>query len=168
MRQIVLAGLVALALAGCGSKMKRLSPAEQDHFYALRVYMDDKEEKAFLKGKTEEERNAWLVKAGFWDTFYKYDAGIRELIVAGDVSEGWAEDMVLMSWGPPFQRRRTTSRPAQRSEIFIYRFEVAKDGTVRVFDPAGKTAYKMAARYQIDVYVDDQKVTEMLRKEDWE
>lgn len=167
-RQIVILLLVGGMLAGCGSKLKRLSSTEQLHYYALRVYMDKKEEKAFLKGKTEEERSAWLKEHGLWDRFYQYDEVVRDQIVSGDVREGWSEDMVLMSWGAPFQRRRMTGRPAERSEVFVYRFEVDKDGIVRVWDPDSKTAYKMVSRYQVELFVDDGEVTEMRRKDHWE
>jgi hypothetical protein len=160
--------LVASVLVGCGGKLKRLSDSERAHYYALRVYMDHKEEKQFLKGKTEEERSAWLQERGLWDRFYEHDEAVRDLIVAGEVGEGWTEEMVLMSWGAPFQRRRMTGRPAERSEVFVYRFEIDKEGIVRVWDPKSKTAYKMVSRYQVELFVDDGEVTEMRRKDRWE
>lgn len=168
MRRVVLWILVATVAAGCGGKLKRLSDAEHDHYYALRVYMDNKERKDFLRGKTEEERNALLKERGLWEQFYQYDEYTRDAIVAGEVGEGWTEDMVLMSWGVPFQRRRMTSRPAERSELFVYRFEVDSNGIIRVWDPKSKTAYKMVRRYQVEVYVDDGRVTELRQKDEWE
>lgn len=167
--------LVALALlAGCGSKMKRLTPTERDHFTALEVYLNTAEEKAFLKLKTEEERNTFLREHGpgnglsFWDQFYQYDEQDRDAILAGDVDIGWSEDRVFMAWGRPFERRRLTGRPATRSELFVYRFEVDDEGIVRVYVPDSKTAYRAVRQYQLDVFVDDGRVTQMDRKDRWE
>ncbi len=168
MRQLAWVLCLGLVLGACGGKIKRLEQAERDHYYALRVYMDADQQKAYLKLKTRDERDALLASLGLWDRFYKYDAYVRDLIVAGEVAEGWAEDQVMMSWGAPFQRRRMTSRPAQRSELLVYRFEVDKDGVVRVFVPNSKTAYKMVDRYQVELYVDDGRVTEVRRKDQWE
>lgn len=167
--------LVTLALvAGCGSKLKRLSSAERDHFHALEVYLDADDEKAFLKLKTEAERDAWLQGHGpsagqsFWDLFYQYDEAERDAIAAGEVARGWTEDRVFMAWGRPFERRRLTGRPATRSELFVYRFEVDRDGIIRVWVPDSRTAYKAVRQYQMDVYVDDGRVTELERKDRWE
>lgn len=160
--------LIALVLTGCGGKLKRLSDAEQDHYYALKVWMDEAERKDFLREKTEEQRNAWLEERGLWERFYQHDAATRQAIVAGEVAPGWTEEMVFMAWGPPIQRRRMTSRPAERSELFVYRFEVDDEGVIRVWVPGSRTAYKMVDRFQSELYVDDGVVTEILRKDEWE
>jgi len=164
-RMLLVASLFLVAASG---KVKRLSDAEQAHFYALKPYMDDDQERAFLKLKTEPERDAWLKDAGLWDRYYQYDAATRDLIIAGEIAIGWHEDQVIMAWGPPYQKRRMTSRPATRSEVYIYRFEVDKKGIIRVFQPDSRTAYKMVDRFQTELYIDDGRVTEMLRKEQWE
>jgi len=52
--------------------------------------------------------------------------------------------------------------------VFVYRFEIDKEGIVRVWDPRSKTAYKMVDRYQVELFVDDGEVTEMRRKDRWE
>ncbi|MCO4746940.1 MAG: hypothetical protein KC912_19235 [Proteobacteria bacterium] len=169
MRTLAIVLLASTVLTGCmGAKIKRLSAVEQDHYYALKVFMNDSVEKTFLKFKTEEERNAYLQERGLWDHFYKYPDHVRELIIAGEVQSGWAEDQMFMAWGEPYDRRRLTGRPASRSELFVYRFEVAPDGVIRVWTPSSKTAYKAVDFYQIDVYVDDERLSEMERKEDWD
>lgn len=169
MRTLVLALLAGSLLTGCMSaKLKRLSPAERDHYYALRVFMGEDTTKAFLKLKTESERDALLHELGLWDRFYKYPDFVREKIIAGEVQEGWTEDQMFMAWGEPYDRRRLTGRPAARSELFVYRFEVAPDGVVRVWNPSSKTAYKAVDFYQIEAYVDDSRIAEIVRKEDWE
>ncbi len=162
-------------LAGCGGKMKRLSGTERDHLAALRVYMNDDAEKEWLKLKTEAERDEWLHVNGvpgsrlsYWEQFYQYDAEVREAILGGDVQLGWTEDKVFMSWGQPYERRRLTGRPASRSELFIYRFEVDRDGIIRVWEPSSTTAYKAVRQYQMDVFIDDNSVTDIIRKDVWE
>jgi hypothetical protein len=177
----VAAILMLSMLAGCGlsGKIKKLSSPEQAHYYALRVFMSDAQEKEWLKLKTVEERDAWLkenqsslqkvgVKTSLWDSFYQYDAQDREAIAKGEVSNGWTEDKVMMAWGPPYARRRVAKRTASRSEIFVYRFEVAKDGAVMVWAPGSTETYKAVALYQYDVHVDDGVVTDMKKKDAWD
>jgi hypothetical protein len=137
--------------------------------------MDDDATKEFLRGKTEEIRNTWLrenpvpgTEVSYWETFYRYGEAQREAILAGDVHPGWSEDRVYMAWGAPFERRRLAGRPATRSELFVYRFEVDADGAVRVWEVDSKTAYKAVDQYQMDVFIDDGRVTELVRKEQWE
>ena len=161
--------LAALALlSGCGSKLKRLSSAETDHFNALKIFMNESQEKSFLKQKTEDERNAYLKEIGMWDQFYKYDAEMREQILSGEVMEGWSEDRVFMAWGNPVSRKRLTGRPATRSELFVYRFEVDSEGYVRVWTPGSKTEYKARSTYQLNLYIDDSRVAEIVKKDKWE
>ena len=147
---------------------KRLSEAEKDHFYAVRVFMGEKEQKKWLKLKTEEERSAWLKQQGHWERFYQYDEDRREKIVAGEVEIGWEQDAVLMAWGMPHQRKRLTGRPASRSEMFVYRFEVDYEGYVTVWKPKSKTAHRAMKLYQIDAVLDDSRVTELRRKDKWD
>lgn len=160
----LLLGLLVLLM---GSKLGRLSDAELDHWRALRVFMDDAEQKAWLKNKTEEERNAWLKEHELWDRFYSHDAGVRDQIVAGDVRLGWSRDMVYMAWGAPFQKMRLTGRPAARSEKLIYRFEVDKDGFASPL-VGKKIDHKAVDRYQVELVLDDDVLAEMVEKEDWE
>lgn len=64
MRKLTLSLLTAMLLLSTGSKIKKLSETEADHYQALRVWMDKDDKKAYFKLKTEEERNQWLKDAG--------------------------------------------------------------------------------------------------------
>lgn len=158
--------LVAL-LAGCGykGKVKNLSDNEFDHYYALRVYMDEAQTKTYLKKKTEDERNAYLRELGLWDRFYQNNEKMRALIVQGDVAVGWTKDQVLMSWGHPFEFRKLPGRNAERSELWVFRFEVGEDGAIRVWTPESKTYYKATRLFAREVTLDDDKVTAIEEKE---
>jgi len=161
--------LLGLTLLGTlGGKLDRLEDYEQDHYYALRVYMDKKERNQYLRNKTPEARDQWLKDHGYWDRFYQYDERRREAIVNGDVAPGWNEDQVFMAWGRPFDRKRLTGRTAARSVLLVYRFEVAPDGAVMVWVPGSKVTHNAVDRYQLEVYVDDGKVREIVKKDDWE
>lgn len=161
--------LLALSLLGTvGSKLDRLDEAERDHYFALRVYMSDADQKAYLKLKTREDRDAWLKGKGLWERFYKYDDAKREAIATGDVKVGFTEDMVFMAWGNPFVKKRLTGRDAARSELLVYRFETTPDGATMVWQPKSKATYKAVAKFQLDVYVDDSRVTAIERKDGWE
>src|SRR5688572_28141925 len=94
--------VACLALALVGGKLGRLSQAELDHYRALRVFMTDDDEKAWLKLKTTEERDQWLKDHKLWDRFYSLPPEVREQIVGGKVERGYTRDMVYMTWGPPF------------------------------------------------------------------
>jgi hypothetical protein len=166
MRRSHLLILGALAWLTAGNKLDRLTDAEYSHYRALRVYMDDKERKDFLKLKTTEERDQWLKDAGLWDKFYQHPDHIRQLIVEGDVQTGWTRDMVYMAWGAPFQKQRLTGRPAGRSELLVYRFEIDKDGVATPL-VGKKTDYKAVGHKQIELILDDDIVTEMEDKGDW-
>ncbi len=161
---VVLAGALLL---GTGSKLKKLSDVEQDHFQALKVWMDEDQQKAFFKLKTEEERNQFLKDQGLWERFYQYDEATREQILLGDVQVGWTQDMVWMALGRPFKKKRLTGRPAARSELFVYRIEVAPDGSVMPWVPGSKTTYKAIDKYELQIYVDDEVVTEIVHKDEW-
>lgn len=159
--------LVGLLVLGSASKVKRLSDVEQDHYQALRVWMNEDQNKAFLKLKLEEERNQYLKDQGLWERFYKYPDFVREKILLGELEVGWTEDMVYMAYGAPFKKKRLTGRPAARSELLVYRMEVSEDGAHMPWVPGSKTTYKAVDKYQIEVYVDDEKVTEIDQKDDW-
>ena len=153
--------MLSLLLAACGPATKRLSSQEFDHYYALRVYMDADQKKAYLKMKTEEERNAYLKELGLWDRFYQYSEAEREQILSGRVEEGWSREWLYMAWGAPYDRSRVVGRNAQRSERLVYRFEQQEDGTVLVWEPGSKTAYKATRLFIREVMVDDDVVTEI-------
>lgn len=160
--------LLALTLLGtAGAKIDRLEAYERDHYTALKVFMTDKERKEFLKKKTPEDRDQWLKEKRLWDRFYQYDEARREAIVKGDVQIGFTYDQLLMAWGKPFDRKRLTGRDAARSELYVYRFEVAPSGAVMVWVPGSRTTHKAIEKYQVDVYVDDQKVTRLDKKDGW-
>lgn len=159
--------LLCLTLAACGykGKVKNLSDAEFDHYYALRVYMEEEQIKTYLKKETPEERDAYLKELGLWDRFYKYPDFIRQEIVRGEVREGWTVDQVMMSWGHPYETRRLTGRPAERSELWVFRFEEGEDGAVRVWAPGSKTYYKATRLFVREITLDDDKVTAIAEKE---
>lgn len=159
---------LAALLTGCGSRLDKLTDTERDHFAALRVWMDDDQEKAFFKLKTEDERNAYLKQLGIWGRFYDYSTAEREEILGGRVEEGWTKDKVYMAWGAPHEKQRLAGRRATRSELFTYRFEVDEDGRVLVWEPNSKATYKAQAKYQMELILDDDRVVEMTRKEGWE
>lgn len=155
--------ILVLALSGCSwkNRVKYLSDTEFDHYYALRTYMSDDQKKTYLKKETEEERNAYLHELGLWDRFYQYEPHIRELIVAGDVQTGWTKDMLYMSWGAPFDKRRLSGRKAERSELFVYRFEEQPDGSILVWQKGSRTEYKAVRLFSREVILDDDKVAEI-------
>ncbi|MBX2798808.1 MAG: hypothetical protein KTR31_14125 [Myxococcales bacterium] len=157
----------AMLLILVGGKLDRMSPEERAHWRALRVFVEDKEQRKWLRLKTEEQRNEWLKERGLWDKFYANDDMTRDQIVSGDVRLGWSRDMLFMSWGPPFQKLRLTGRAASRSEKFIYRFEVDREGfaTSLVGD---KTDHRAVDRYQVNVTLDDDVVAEIVELETWE
>lgn len=171
--------VVFLAACGLNGKINRLSDDERPQFEAVRVFMAEDEFKEYLSLKTEEERQKYMKdhgpanvingpKKSYWDMYYQYDQAIRDKIATGEVQKGWTEDRVTMAWGPPFQRRRVTRDYAERSEVMIYRFEVAKDGTPMVYRPGSKATYGAIRVYQIDVHVDDGKVTDLIEKDKWD
>jgi hypothetical protein len=175
LKPLILLGF-CLCFMGCSisAKMKKLDPEELDHYRALRVYMDqpdargirnEDERKAYLGLKTREERDQWLKDEGHWERFYKYDPHIREKIVFGQVQTGWDKHMVYMSWGYPFTRRKLPGRNAMRSEMLVYRFEEAQDGTHQVWVRGSKTEYKAVRLYIQEVVVDDDRVTEIKKKD---
>jgi hypothetical protein len=165
-KHLLLAAL--LFASACASRLDMLTDTERDHYAALKVWMDDDQEKAFFKLKTEDERNAFLKSLGIWDRFYGYSERERGDILGGRVAVGWTKDKVYMAWGAPHEKQRLTGRRATRSELFTYRFEVAEDGRVLVWEPNSKVTYKAQDKYQIEVYLDDDRVTEMVRKDGWE
>jgi len=165
MRRHVALMLASLVLLTAG-KFEKLEPAEQDHFRALQVFMDKDQVKAFYKGKTPEERNAWLKEQGLWEKYYQYDEAERQAIVNGDVRVGFDREALYMAWGAPYIKNRLTGRRATRSERLIYRFEVDKDGYAM---PLGRKAdYKAVDRYQVELIIDDDVVTEIKEKGDWD
>ena len=150
-------------IIGCGVRHfeKKIGREEFDHWRALRIYMDEDTQKEFRKGKTKEERDQYLKDKGLWDNFYKYEQHIRDQIAAGDVKVGWSEDMLFMSWGQPYDRERIFERDAQQSYRLTYRFEELADGAILVWEPKSKTQYKAVRLFQKEVYIDDEKITEI-------
>jgi hypothetical protein len=166
-RALLVITMLSIALMTGGGKLSRLSDGEYAHYRALRVFMDDKERKSWLKLKTTEERDQALKDAGLWDRFYAHPEEVRQQIVTGEVKQGWTRDMVYMAWGPPFERLRLTGREASRSELFVYRFELDKDGIATPL--VGKRLdYKAVGQHQIELVVDDDVVAEMKEKDHWE
>lgn len=158
-----------LSLTACSyeTRVKKLSDEEFKAYYALKPFMDEDQRKTYLKMKVETDRTAYLKEQGLWDRFYKYDEKSRQAIVDGAVEVGWSKDMVLMAWGAPYDKRKLTGRPAPRSELLVYRFERQEDGTVLVYVPGSKTEYKAEERFQREVYVDADIVSEIIEKPGW-
>ena len=162
-------------MISCGYQrhIKRLDNEEYDHWTALRVFMETPQRKEYLSLKTRQERDAWLKKNKMWESFYQYEKNIRDKIVAGDVQTGWNRDMVLMSWGLPLDRRKEFRSSAVQSEKWIYKFELHKDGSVLVWEPDSKTAYKAVRMFTREVIIEDQGaistaddlVTEIIQKD---
>lgn len=162
--------VLMLVLSGCGleARVKKLSPEEFKAYYALRPFMTEDDKKAYLKLKTEDERNQWLKDKGLWDTFYKYDENIRQAIVDGAVRTGWTEEMVYMAWGAPYDSQKLTGRHASKSQLLVYRFEKHEEGVVLVWMPGSKTDYKAIDHFRREVYIDDNVVSEIVEKQGWE
>ncbi|NCG21958.1 MAG: hypothetical protein GWP91_23320 [Rhodobacterales bacterium] len=168
MRKHVALVLFGALILSSGSKLSKMSTVEQDHYQALRVFMDKDTTKAFFKLKTEEERSQLLKDEQLWDRFYQFDESTRKKILYGEVEIGWNATQVFMAWGSPYAKKRLTGRRAARSEMYVYRFEVDKDGAVMPWVPGSKETYKAVNQYQLEVYIDDDMVVEIKRKEDWE
>jgi len=174
---VCLALCLALPSAGiCGSagKIKKLSEVQYGHYIALRPFMTDAEKDAWLKLKTDAEKDAWLKaktccipEKSLWDKLYQYNEVVRQRILDGKVDTGWTKEQVLMAWGAPYDKRKLTGRPAQRSELLVYRFERHEDGVVLVYEPKSKTLYKALGTFTRLAYVDDDVVTSLVEKEGW-
>jgi len=161
--------VLALLAAGCGgSVLKRLNPSEHDHFIALQVWMSESDVKSYKKLKTEDERNQFLKSKGYWDRFYQYPADVRDQIIAGEGAVGWTQDMVYMAWGAPHQKMILPGRHAVRSVQMVYRFEVDEEGRTLVWTPKSKATYKAISKYQVELVVDDGRVSEIRKKDHWE
>jgi hypothetical protein len=174
--RIILALLTLMLATGCSisSKLKKLDEEEYGHYMALRVYMDQPdgsgkraktERKEFFKLKTRAERDQWLKAKGHWDRFYQYAPHIQQKIIDGQVQVGWDKHMIYMAWGRPFLRRKLPGRQAQRSEMFIYRFEELQDHSHQVWVKGSKDTYKAARLYVKELIVDDDKLAEIREKE---
>jgi hypothetical protein len=159
--------LAVSAASGCSidRKLKKLDDQEFQHYYALKVYMDEPQVKTYLKLKTRPERDEYLKKRGLWDKYYEYEPHIREAIYNGRVEIGWTKDMVLMAWGRPIDRGRVAGRQASRSERYIYRFEENQEGAILVWEPGSKTQYKAARLFSREVVMDNDVVAEINNKD---
>lgn len=167
--------LIAVTLVGgCGlnGKIKKLAPREQDAYTALRVWIDEDDRKVYLKLKTEAERDKWLKSNGepvnFYERWYKYTPAQQAEILSGNAKPGWPQDMLFMAWGEPHERSRLAGRPAERSELMLYRFEVQPDGSALVWTVGSKTEYQAIDKFTMEVYVDDGKIAELIEKKGWQ
>ncbi len=170
MRNSILAVTLAALLlgVGCGGKkVKRLSDNEFDHYYALKPFMEDDQEKQYLKLKTEEERNAYLQEIGLWDRFYSLTPDERERVLTGKVELGWTKNMVLMAWGPPWDQAKLIGSNTYNAWRYVYRFEKQADGTALVYVPGSKTAYKAVELFSYELIMNDDRVVEINRYKGW-
>ncbi|MDP6931755.1 MAG: hypothetical protein QGG40_02520 [Myxococcota bacterium] len=164
--------MLLCVLTGCSwkGKIKNLSDTEFDHYSALKVYMDgespwsEPSRKTYLKLKTQEERDTYLKEYKLWDRFYKYEPHIQELIVSYQVQAGWTKDMVEMSWGIPYDKRKLVGRQAVRSELWVYRFEEHENGDLFIWEPNSKSAYKAIRFLEQEVIMDDDVVIDIKQK----
>ncbi|MCA9568926.1 MAG: hypothetical protein KC656_13850 [Myxococcales bacterium] len=161
---------LATVLLGTAGKMDKLADYERDHYSALVVWFEDekKETKAWLKLKTPEERDQWLKDNGYWNHFYKHSEEERAEILGREPKIGWTQDMVYMAWGAPYRKTKSTKRTAQNTTILTYRMQVTPDGRHLIYIPNSKATYKAVDRYSQELVLDDEKVTEIRRKEGWE
>lgn len=149
------------AQAGWKNRVKKLDDQEFDHYYALRAYMNEDQQKTYLKLKTREDRDEFLQQLGLWERFYQYSEEERNEIIAGKVQLGWTKDKLEMAWGVPFDKRRLAGREAQRSELWVYRFEQQEDGAILVWEEGSKTQYKATRLFEREVTLDDDVVVEI-------
>ncbi|MCB9663141.1 MAG: hypothetical protein H6732_03440 [Alphaproteobacteria bacterium] len=168
MRRLSTLVLLASLVLGTAGKLDRLSEAERTHFAALKPFLTDKDQKAYLKLKTEDERNAWLKARRLWDRYYALPERQREDIAAGKVQKGWTDDMVIMAWGSPHERRRLAVSEASRSELFVYFVEVLSDGKVMLWKPGSKQTHGAVDKYRWELRVYDHEVVQMERRPGWE
>jgi hypothetical protein len=178
-RTLVALIVLALPLSAQAGKEKRLSEGELMAYNALMPFMSEDEEKAYLKLKTQEERDAWLkanppkpeenpLLLSYYDRYWNNSEVMREQIASGAVGPGWTYDQVIMAWGEPHVKRKLAGRPAERSEMYVYRFETDWNGGIHVWTPKSKLTSKAIELFQLDVYIDDGKVTNIERKDAWE
>jgi hypothetical protein len=157
-----------LASPAQAAPIDRLAPDERDAFDALSVFLDAKQEKALLKLKTREARDAWLKAQGLYDRWWSLDAGRREEIAAGNVVVGFLVDEVLMALGTPFERRRVVVTGVQRAEQLVYRVEVTRDGRVLVWEAGSKETHNAQDRYRYLLDVHNGMVVAVTKKKGWE
>jgi hypothetical protein len=161
--------LVFLSLSGCSweRRVKHLSDTEFSHYSALKVWMTEEEQKAYLKFKEPPARDAYLVELGLWDRYYKLSESQKAQLDNGEVELGWTRDMVLMAWGQPHDMQKLVGRDAKRSERLVYRFEMHEGGVVYVWRPEAKTDYKAMRLFRKDVILDDDIVKEINKHDRW-
>lgn len=160
--------LIATLLLTAG-RFDRLPQHEQDHFTALKVFLSEKDQKAWLKLKTEDERNTWLKERKLWDRFYQHDEPVRQQILQGDVKTGWTEAMVNMAWGRPAQRLRNTDpRIAGKSDRLIYLFEVTPEGRALVWHAGSKETHTAIKRFRIELVLVEGIVETYEKQDGWE
>lgn len=168
MRSTLLALMILTLGAGCWEgRVKHLSNAEFDHYYALRPFMSEEQREAFLKLKTEEERNQYLKDQGLWDRFYKYTDEERQTILEGKVAPGWTKEMVYMAWGAPHDRQKLVGRSTHLAERLIYRFEEQPDGSILVWEPNSKTEHSAVRLFIQAVELENDKVVAVTQKDGW-
>ena len=170
MRTLSIFLVVLLSLSGCSweRRVKHLSDVEFDHYSALKVWMTEGEQKAYLKFKDTADRDSYLQDLGLWDRYYKLTENQKAQVNGGEVEPGWSRDMVLMAWGQPHDTQKLVGRPAKRSERLGYRFEMHEGGVVYVWRPEAKTDYKAIKLFRKDVILDDDVVSEIRKQDRWE
>ena len=122
MRFFSLVLLLTLGVSGCSweRRVKHLGDEEYAHYGALKVWMTEDERKAYLKLKSLENRNAYLVELGLWDRFYGLPAAQQQAVISGEVDVGWSKEMVLMSWGRPHDFQKLVLAGNSFSQAFFF------------------------------------------------
>lgn len=167
MTRLHVGAVIVAAWLSLGSKLDRLSDQEYAHYRALRIFMEEKDRKAWLRLKTPEQRDARLREMNLWDKFYSLSEAQRQKVVAGEVEVGFTRDMLYMAWGAPFSKNRLTGREAARSELLVYRFQIDRSGIATPV-VGERIDYKAVGQHQTEVFVDDDVVTKMVEKDSWE
>ena len=105
----VLLSALTLSALGCAMTPERLPEVERRFYYILPT---PKSQAGFLEAE-EENRQAYLERAGLWERWTALPAEEREAAAAGDVQVGYHEFTLLMAWGPPAdtQDRDANGRP---------------------------------------------------------
>lgn len=166
MTSLLLAAL--LAASADAAPIDRLAADERQAFDALAVFLDDKQERSFLKLKTRELRDAWLKAQGLYSRWWGLDPARREAIATGAVTVGFSVDEVLMAWGAPFERRRVVVEGVHRAEVVVYRVEVTPEGRVLIWEAGSKETHNAQERYRWILDVHDGVVVSKTKKARWE
>jgi len=135
--------LATPALAGQVNMKKLKKWPELDRTWArsFDAWMTDEELKLFLQIKTTEERQKFLVDAGYWKIWKKIDKEMVPNIIKGEVLNGMTKDEVFMCWDKPKKIRKDFRKKAY-VDVLNYEFEVDRKGREFLLRADSQTAYR--------------------------